>query len=223
MASDLQNRLGVSFNNHKLWELALTHKSFGTPNNERLEFLGDAVLGMVVANILFHKFEQVDEHELTLLRAKLVRGDTLAEVARENDLGPHLRIGVGEKRSGGIDRSSILADAMEAIIGAVYLDAGIDAATSVIARLWADRIEELDDQPIIDGKTRLQELLQSRQLDLPNYAIVQTSGEDHSKEFTVRCSVDSLKLSATAVATNRRAAEKAAAELVCEKLLEHDR
>ncbi|HCA77871.1 MAG TPA: ribonuclease III, partial [Alteromonas sp.] len=164
----LSQRLGYQFSNVELLQQALTHRSAAKQHNERLEFLGDAVLGMVVAQALFKRFPTVPEGKLTRMRSTLVKGDTLAELGREADVGELLKLGPGELKSGGHRRSSIIADAMEAILGAIYLEAGLEATTEVILRLWQSRIDKLDpNEHPKDAKTRLQEFLQSRKLPLP--------------------------------------------------------
>jgi ribonuclease-3 len=211
----LARRLGHGFGDAALLEAALTHRSAQSQHNERLEFLGDAVLGLVAADALWQRFPEATEGQLTRLRAQLVKRETLATLARGLDLGQCLRLGPGELRSGGHARDSILADALEAVLGAVYLDGGLEAARSVILRLLADRLAVMtpESQPK-DAKTRLQEQLQARHLALPAYAVVETRGEDHAQTFTVRCEVASLELSATADGPSRRRAEQAAAEAI---------
>lgn len=217
----LQSALGYRFADAALLAQALTHKSFARHHNERLEFLGDAVLGYVVANRLFEHLPDVHEDTLSLLRASLVRKETLAEVAAELKLGSYLRLGVGERRSGGHHRASILADALEAIIGAVHLDGGIEPARGLILRLLEPRMRRLDPDALKDAKTRLQELLQGANYDLPEYAIEGTSGSAHAKMFRVSCRVDALRLQVAADGRSRRAAEKRAAELMLEQVAAH--
>lgn len=210
----LERALGYQFNDRALLEQALTHKSAGADNNERLEFLGDAVLGMAVAAGLFERAPSLAENDMTVLRASLVRKDSLAEVARALDLGDHLVLGLGERRSGGFDRASILADAFEAVLGAVYIDAGYSEAFDLVSRLFSERIRSVDPDSVKDAKTRLQELLQGRGLPLPDYEVVDASGEDHDRSFTVCCRIAQLDIEAAATARSRRSAEKAAAKLV---------
>lgn len=209
----LQRKLGYEFSDPALFEQALTHRSFGQPNNERLEFLGDSVLNCVIAIALCERFGDLREGELSRLRASLVRQEGLHKVALELDLGEALRLGEGELKSGGFRRPSILADALEAIFAAVYLDAGFEAARSVIDRLYAPAIAAIDPAIALkDPKTALQEWLQGRKLALPAYETLRVMGEAHSQEFEVRCSVQALGLSATGRGTSRRAAEQQAAE-----------
>lgn len=211
-AHQLARRIDFVFSDEQLLQQALTHRSSGSTNNERLEFLGDAVLGQVIANALFHRFSEATEGELSRLRAALVRKETLAAVAQELSLGDALRLGPGELRSGGHTRASILADALEALLAAVYLDSGKDAAERVILSLFKTRIEELTlHSGRKDPKTRLQELLQGRGLDLPTYEVVEVSGAAHEQQFSCRCRVDDLDLETTGEGGSRRKAEQAAA------------
>ena len=198
----------------------MTHKSHSRAHNERLEFLGDAVLGYVVANALYD--EQPDAHEdtMSLLRASLVRKEALADIARSIGLGEHLRLGAGVKRGGGHRLDSLLADALEAVIGAVHLDGGIEAARAVVIRLFESRMRSLDPESLKDAKTRLQERLQGAGLTLPEYSIESTSGSAHARVFTVRCRVSDFDLSVEADGRSRRAAEKLAAERMLERVQE---
>lgn len=207
----LEDRLGHRFRNKDLLVQALTHKSRGKENNERFEFLGDAVLGYVVADLLFCQRSEAAEDTLTLMRSSLVKGETLADIAKGLDLGDYLRLGVGEQKSGGHRRSSILADALEAIIGAVHIDAGVTASTAMVTRLLGTRLENIDPQQIKDPKTMLQEYLQARALPLPQYTVIATGGFEHEKVFKVSCRVIPLQLEVTAEGSSRRAAEKLAA------------
>lgn len=209
--------LGYTFQRTDLLRLALTHRSLGNPNNERLEFLGDGVLNMVVAELLFRARPDVPEGDLSRLRARIVRERTLAEVARKLDLGDHVLLGPGELKSGGFLRDSILADALEAVIGAVFLDGGFDAARALVERLMSERIADLPDaEALKDPKTRLQELLQGRSLKLPEYEVVDERGADHDRAFTVICRVEMLDTPITATAASRRKAEQAAAKSALE-------
>lgn len=209
----LQRKLGHDFSDPALLEEALTHRSFGLPNNERLEFLGDSVLNCVISIALCARFGEMREGELSRLRASLVRQEGLHRVALELDLGEALRLGEGEMKSGGFRRPSILADALEAIFAAVYLDAGFETARGVIDRLYAQAIADIDPAIALkDPKTALQEYLQARKLALPAYETVRVLGEAHSQEFEVRCAVDALGVSATGRGASRRAAEQQAAE-----------
>jgi ribonuclease-3 len=211
----LRDALGYECRDPALLEAALTHRSAGGAHNERLEFLGDAVLNCVVARLVFGEFAMADEGDLSRFRSSLVSGEALAVIAAEIDLGSQLRLGSGELKSGGFRRKSILADALEALFGAIYLDGGFDAAARVIERLFVPRLESLPSAAELkDPKTRLQEALQARGLPLPVYRVEATSGEAHNQSFEVRCSVDALDLAMTATGPSRRRAEQAAAQLV---------
>jgi len=208
----LERQLGHTFDDRRLLERALTHRSFGKDNNERLEFLGDAVLGYVIARELYARYSEIAEDQLTLLRASLVRKETLHEIATEIALGGHLRLGTGERRSGGRDRASILADALEAIFGAISLDGGVEAAAAVITELYDERLAAARGEDVKDPKTRLQELLQADGLALPEYDVVSMEGSEHQRTFRVRCRVRDLALETEGEGASRRGAEKAAAE-----------
>ena len=196
----------------ELLRQALTHRSYGAPNNERLEFVGDAVLGFVVALALFERFPHIAEGDLSRARAHLVNQETLAQVARRVGLGDAIRLGEGEIRSGGSDRASILADAMEAVFGAVFLDGGFEAARRAIDAAYAELLRDADPSTLgKDPKTRLQEWLQARRLPVPEYAIVATSGEAHAQRFTVECRIQDLGLVEAGSGASRRAAEQDAA------------
>ncbi len=218
----LERRIGYQFSERSLLERALTHKSAGPPHNERLEFLGDAILGYVIAQALYRTQRDLAEDRLSLLRAQLVRRDTLAEIANELDLGAFLVLGVGERRSGGRQRPSILADAVEAVIGAVAEDGGIEAAQGLVLALFASRLDELDVDAAKDPKTRLQEQLQAAARPLPVYTVIATEGSDHARRFTVRCAVESLELETTGQGNSRREAEKAAAASMIETIADND-
>ena len=213
--SRLERRLGHTFQNQELMLLALTHRSFAGRNNERLEFLGDAILNFVAGEALFERFPQAREGQLSRLRARLVKGETLAVLARGFELGEYLRLGSGELKSGGFRRESILADALEALIGAIYLDAGMDVAR---ARVLDWLTNELDGLTLVDTnkdpKTRLQEWLQARKMAVPTYRIEATRGKAHEQTFVVACDLPELSLSMQAEGLSRRAAEQAAAELM---------
>lgn len=219
----LREALGYGCRDPALLEAALTHRSAGGPHYERLEFLGDAVLNCVVAMLVFREFGDADEGDLSRFRASLVSGDALAVIAAEIDLGEQLRLGSGELRSGGFRRKSILADALEALFGAIYLDGGFHAASEVIERLFAPRLDRLPSAAELkDPKTRLQETLQARGLPLPSYAVESISGEAHSQLFQMGCSVDVLGLKTVASGPSRRRAEQAAAQLLLNALSESD-
>jgi ribonuclease-3 len=215
----LERRIGHRFSDAALAEQALTHRSFGSPHNERLEFLGDGVLGCAIAEELCARFPDLAEGKLSRLRANLVREAALAEVARRIDLSRFLRLGEGEIASGGAGRDSILADALEALYGAVFLDAGYGAARAVIRRTFGELLERIDaTRPAKDAKTRLQEYLQGRRLRLPQYRVVQTRGAAHRQTFEVECIVAELGLSAPGSGASRRAAEQQAAQNLLERL-----
>lgn len=208
------------FRNPALADLALTHRSAGKPNNERLEFLGDALLGVTVAELLYDAHPNASEGELSRLRSQLVNGQALAVIARELELGDRLKLGPGELKSGGFRRESILADAFEALIAAVYLDDGYDACRQVVSRLFTPRIAELK-RSSKDAKTRLQEWLQGKGLPLPVYDLIDSYGEDHAKTFDVSCSIDEPSaIRVEGRAGSRRAAEQEAAEAVLRRLQE---
>lgn len=208
----VERAVGHRFSHPELLRQALTHRSHGSPHNERFEFLGDSVLNCVIATLLFQRFQSLREGELSRLRANLVRQDTLAELAQNLRLGDHLRLGEGELKSGGFRRPSILADALEAVFGAIYLDAGFEAASAVVARLYEPLLAGIDPkQSAKDAKTELQELLQARKLALPTYSLLATRGEAHAQEFEVECVIASLGISVAGSGSSRRNAEQAAA------------
>lgn len=215
----LQRRLGYQFQNKGLLTQALTHRSAGSSNNERFEFLGDAILGFEAADKLFHNAVAANEGQLSRMRAHLVKRETLAQIARSLELGNILHLGPGELRSGGQNRDSILADAVEAIIAAVYLDGGIEPARKLVRDLLGDRLTNLDaalEQK--DPKTRLQEYLQANQYPLPSYEVVRITGDQHNQQFTVACKVDALSLSLEGNGSSRRKAEQQAARLLLDSI-----
>jgi len=206
----LEKTLKYRFQNAELFQQALTHRSKSKQNNERLEFLGDAVLDFVISNIVYARRPDADEGDLSKLRASLVKDESLGRLALEMGLGEHLLLGSGELKTGGHRRESILADALEAIFGAIFLDRGFAAAEAVITRVYAVRIERLPDaDDLRDPKTRLQEWLQARKMPLPDYQLDTINGEDHELEFTVSCKVAEHVTSGDA--TSRRKAEQVAA------------
>ena len=210
---DLEQRLGYQFVNADLLDQALTHRSFAANNNERLEFLGDSILNFSVAHALFQKFPAAKEGDLSRLRATLVKGDTLAEIARGFSLGDFLKLGEGELKSGGAQRGSILADALEAIIGAIFLDSGFEVAKQVLLAWYSLRLDALSvNQDEKDPKTLLQEFLQGRKQPLPQYEVVKVEGESHAQIFTVSCRIKSLSSATLGFGSSRRAAEKEAAD-----------
>jgi ribonuclease-3 len=201
-----------AFNDSSLLSQALTHRSYGAPHNERLEFVGDAVLGCVVALTLYERFPSSAEGDLSRARASLVREDTLAQVARRMHLGEAIRLGDGELRSGGADRASILANALEALFGAVFVDAGFTAARDAIVGAYGDVLSRADPASLgKDPKTRLQEWLQSQRLPVPEYAVVATTGDAHAQQFAVECRIPDLAIVEPGTGPTRRAAEQDAA------------
>jgi len=211
--STLTAALGHSFADRALLQTALTHRSFGVPNNERLEFIGDGVLNCVIAIALFRRYPDLAEGDLSRMRANLVRQDALHRLAVSLNLGDSLRLGEGELKSGGNQRPSILADAVEALIGAVYLDAGFEAAQAVIARLYLPLFDELSSGPVTkDAKTSLQEWLQGRKKPLPRYHLIEASGAAHEQRFEVACEIENPALRTTGQGSSRRLAEQAAAD-----------
>lgn len=211
----LEPLLGYRFSRPELLRQALTHRSFGTPHNERLEFLGDSILNCVIAHALFLRFAELNEGDLSRLRASLVRQETLAEIALTIRLGNYLRLGEGELKSGGFSRPSTLADALEAIFAAVYLDAGFIAAQGVVENLFMPWILRIDPKSSgKDPKTTLQELLQGRHLSLPQYELLAIRGEAHAQEFEVECVIPELKVRCVGVGNSRRIAEQQAASQV---------
>jgi len=213
MAEPLRLKLDYAFRRPELLRQALTHRSFGTPHNERMEFVGDAVLNCVVGAALYERFPALPEGDLSRVRAGLVNGDTLARVARQLGLGQSILLGEGEVKNGGAERSSILADALEALFGAVFLDGGFDAARKVIVTCYASVLQDVDPGTLgKDPKTSLQEWLQARRWPVPDYVVTATSGEPHEQRFTVECRIPRLNIVAAGEGSSRRAAEQAAAE-----------
>lgn len=211
----LSRSLGYQFNDTALFEEALSHRSIGSTNYERLEFLGDSLLGFVIADELFKQHPSLDEGSLSRLRASLVNGTVLASIAREIDVGQNLRLGQGELKSGGFNRDSILADVVESLIGAVYLDGGLEPCREMVLRLFEQRLIDLPTaNELKDPKTRLQEALQGAGIEPPVYSLIESTGKAHEKEFTVSCVVSALELTTTALGTSRRKAEQHAASMM---------
>jgi ribonuclease-3 len=209
----IERKIGYTFKNQSLIGQALTHRSHGSPNNERLEFLGDSVLNCVVARILFERFDSLAEGDLSRVRANLVNQQSLCDVATTLDLGQHILLGQGELRSGGTGRPSILADTLEAIFGAVLVDAGFEAAAKVIATLFEPIVSGLDPSAVAkDPKTRLQELLQGKRMPIPAYSVVGVTGEAHNQLFQVACLIAPMRIQTQGEGPSRRAAEQDAAE-----------
>ncbi|EGM78789.1 MAG: ribonuclease III [Gammaproteobacteria bacterium] len=215
--SGLMKKLGYQFQQVALLEQALTHRSCKGEHNERLEFLGDAILSMVIAEALYIHFPKAREGDLTRMRSSLVKGVTLAEIAKELELAEFLRLGPGEMKSGGLRRESIQADAVEAILGAIFLDAGIEACKERILSWYGSRLTVIQPGVHKDSKTQLQEYLQGRRLPLPLYEVIDTQGDDHDQIFTVRCTVQG-RAPVTASGNSRRKAEQDSARILLEQV-----
>ena len=211
---DLTKRLPYKFVETNLLTQALTHRSYSAQNNERLEYLGDGALNFIIANQLYQRFPALDEGDLSRLRAQLVKEATISEIALSLDLGDALKLGEGELKSAGWRRPSILADALEAIIGAVYLDGGFAAAEALVLHLYADKLNTIDPKVIDkDPKSLLQELLQGKKVAVPEYAVVHTGGEAHAQVFIVECFIQKMDIRTVGEGTSRRIAEQKAAQL----------
>lgn len=223
-SSTLCRHLGHVFAQPQLLQRALTHRSYAPEHNERLEFLGDSVLGCVIAKYLYGSYPQLSEGELSRLRSSLVREDTLAVLAQQLDLGSYLRLGEGERKSGGFRRPSILADAMEALFGAVLLDGGFAAAEKAVLGLFVPYLAKVDVQTLgKDAKTLLQEYLQGKHIPLPAYSVIATQGQAHEQSFEVECAIPSLKISTRGAGSSRRNAEQQAAQAAYQQLsIPHD-
>ena len=210
----LQSRLGYTFQDAALLQQALTHRSHSSLHNERLEFLGDSILNCVVASVLYERFSALDEGDLSRLRANLVKQQALYEIAQKLELSQFLRLGEGELKSGGFRRPSILADTLEALLGAIFLDAGFNAARDVIRAFYIPILDTVDPRTLgKDAKTLLQEFLQSKKISLPTYNVVATHGAAHSQEFEIECLVPKLNIQVFGRGGSRRAGEQAAARL----------
>lgn len=214
----IAQRLNYEFRNLGLLQHALSHRSAGKKSNERLEFLGDAVLNFVIAAELFNKHPKFEEGELSRLRAYFVNGEVLAELARELQIGEFIHLGIGEAKSGGEKRTSILADTMEAIIGAIYLDSGLPEARSIILHWYAQRLKDIPSEAPKDHKTKLQEMLQALKFPLPSYNVITVEGEPHNQVFHIECKVHGISHTAVGVGPNKRKAEQNAAELFLAKI-----
>ena len=215
----LEKILKYQFNDKGLLELALTHRSFQGKNNERLEFLGDSILNFIIAELLFKEFNLLPEGDLSRLRSQLVKSATLSEIGIDLNLGDYLILGEGELKSSGWRRPSILADSVEAIIGAVFIDGGISSANKLITGWYQERLEAINPNDIQkDSKSVLQELLQAKKIPLPEYNIVSIDGEAHNQHFKVSCSIPKLGLSIEGEGTSRKVAEQSAAEESIKKL-----
>jgi ribonuclease-3 len=215
----LIGQLGYQFKNHALLAQALTHRSFAANNNERLEFLGDSALNFIIANQLYQRFPKLPEGDLSRLRAQLVKESALSEIALTLNLGDALKLGEGELKSAGWRRPSILADALEAIIGAVYIDGGFLGAETLVFKLYAQKLADIDPKAIDkDAKSQLQEHLQSKKIELPDYNVVLIEGEAHAQTFKVECVIKKLNILTIGEGTSRRIAEQQAAQLALEKI-----
>ena len=218
----VEKRLNYQFRDPQLLECALTHRSAGKRNNERLEFLGDSILNLVIAEFLFRHLADAPEGDLSRMRASLVKGEKLAKLATGLELGEYLVLGSGELKSGGFRRSSILADSLEAIFGAIFMDAGFETCQRIILEIYAATLDDLPDvSSIKDPKTKLQEFLQSRQLPLPEYAVLSVEGEPHAQKFVVECRVSGMTESVLGNGSSRKKAEQSAAKKALQELL-HD-
>lgn len=215
--------LGRDFLRPELLQQALTHRSYGSPNNERLEFLGDSILNCVIAARLYQLYPRLPEGDLSRMRAALVKEQTLAEIAGRLKLGDHLMLGEGELKSGGFRRPSILADALEAIMGAAYLDEGFSAAEALVLALYEPHLKVLDPRKVSkDPKTQLQEFLQSRKHALPQYEVVAIRGEAHEQEFEVECLIPDLEICSVGIGHSRRSAEQNAAIEAYQQAMKND-
>jgi ribonuclease-3 len=215
----LAKSLGYQFKTSALLTQALTHRSFSGNNNERLEFLGDSVLNFIIAHQLYLRFPKLPEGDLSRLRAQLVKESTLSEIAFSLNIGDALRLGEGELKSAGWRRPSILADALEAIIGAVYSDGGFASVEALILKLYAEKLDTIDPKIIDkDAKSQLQEYLQGRKIDLPDYSVVSIEGEAHAQTFKMECVIEKLNITTVGEGTSRRVAEQQAAQLALDQL-----
>ncbi len=215
----LEKKLGYKYENIQILQHALTHRSVGAKNNERLEFLGDSIVNFMIADVLFHQFNRISEGDLSRIRAYLVKGETLAEIGKEYGLSDYLKLGPGELKSGGYRRESIISDAVEAIIASIYEDGGLDPCRVFVMQIYESRLKNINPSEIgKDSKTLLQELLQSRQQPLPEYSVINVNGPAHAQMFTISCYVEKLNTKFEAVAHNRRKAEQQAAQKALDSL-----
>ncbi|MEZ5571679.1 MAG: ribonuclease III [Halioglobus sp.] len=220
--SRLQKALGYQFVDAELLGLALTHSSVGNPNNERLEFLGDSILNHIIAEAIYRQFPSCREGEMSRMRAALVKGETLAEVAGQLQLGDYLRLGSGERKSGGHRRDSILADTLEALIGAILLDSDVEHCRRCVLVWFADRLQQLSLGAVSkDAKTQLQEYLQGRNFPLPEYDLLRVTGNDHAQEFLVACRLQKPSLVVEGAGSSRRKAEQDAANSALDRIASH--
>jgi len=223
LATKLNTLLGSDFLDTPYFKRAMTHRSASGKHNERMEFLGDSILGLVISDALYHRLPEASEGYLSRLRASLVNESVLAELSAELHLGDLLNLGTGEIKSGGVNRKSILADAMEALIASVYLDQGLEAANSFVLKLYESRLEILPkEEELKDPKSRLQEHLQSQGYDLPEYNLVAATGDAHRQTFTAECKITSLKITTQGVSSSRRKAEQISAASAYEKVISNE-
>ncbi len=216
---NLRSRIGHQFKNAAVLTQALTHRSFSANNNERLEFLGDSVLNFIIAHQLYNRFNKLPEGDLSRLRAALVKESTLSEIASGLNIGESLKLGEGELKSAGWKRPSILADALEALVGAVYLDGGFVAAETLVLKLFEQKLANIDPKIIDkDAKSQLQEYLQGKKIELPEYGVVSIDGEAHAQTFKIECVIQKLHISTVGEGTSRRIAEQQAAQLALETI-----
>ena len=211
---------GYQFRQQDLLEQALTHRSFSrSNNNERLEFLGDSILNLIISNHIYLRFTDADEGDLSRIRASLVKEESLAQIAMDIGLGDHIRLGGGELKSGGFRRASILSDALEALIAAIYLDGDYAQTEATVLRLYHGQLQTVDENANLrDPKTQLQEYLQARKMHLPRYQVEQTSGKSHNQVFTVSCNITDLELQSKGKGSSRKKAEQQAAQKILDKL-----
>ena len=215
----LQKNISYQFSDIELLTKALTHRSVSKHNNERLEFLGDSVLGSIISEELYSRHSNIDEGQLSRLRSHLVRGNTLANLAKKLDISENLRLGQGELKSGGFRRESILADTFEAILGAIFLDSDYLTVKKVVLNLFSDLLNEVkSEESLKDFKTQLQEMLQKKGYDLPKYELIQTKGKDHNAVFYVSCHVEELKVKGEKNAKSIKRAEQACAQSILEEI-----
>tara|TARA_B100001013_G_scaffold41383_1_gene21931 strand:+ start:606 stop:1289 length:684 start_codon:yes stop_codon:yes gene_type:complete len=215
-----KSTLGYDFNDNSLLDLALTHRSHSKDNNERLEFLGDAVLDLILSDTLYRGYSLMDEGNLSRMRASIVNEKSLSLVASQLLINEHLILGPGEMTSGGSQRDSILANTLEAILGAVFVDGGYDSVENIILKIFKDNINSIDpESDYKDSKSQLQELLQQQQKDLPQYQLIETTGDKHDQEFLIECVIDNGNIITTATAKNIKTAEQKAASKALKKLI----
>jgi ribonuclease III len=220
----LIEHIGYQFNTPALLSQALTHRSFSANNNERLEYLGDGALNFIIAHQLYMRFSHLPEGDLSRLRAQLVKESTLCEIAQDLNIGQFLKLGEGEIKSAGFKRPSILADALEAIVGAVYIDGGFLAAVTVVLKLFKEKLALIDPKIIDkDAKSQLQEYLQGKKIDLPDYIVVSIEGEAHAQTFKIECAIKKLNINSVGEGTSRRIAEQQAAQLALNQIIESKR